>query len=222
MERFKATEKTALKRLPKRGAFERETIEAILDEGLIAHAGFVEGGQPFVLPMIYGRDRDVLYLHGAAGGRHLRALAGGRPICVTVTIADGLVLARSAFHHSMNYRCVVVLGRAKKIEDEAEKLRALELISEHVLPRRWQEARKPNKAEMKQTLVVSLPLLECSAKVRTGPPLDEEDDYSLPIWAGVVPMTTAFGAPLADGRLAAGVRVPKSLEEKISPARAGA
>ena len=216
MEKFEATEKTRLRRLPKRGAFDRETVFGILDAGLLAHVGFTDGGQPVVLPMIYGRDEERLYLHGSAGGRQLRALAGGAHACVTVTVADGLVLARSAFHHSMNYRCVVVLGRAEKISDEAQKLRALEIISEHVLPGRWKDARKPNASEMKQTLVVALPLAECSAKVRTGPPSDEEEDYSLPIWAGVVPMRTVFGAPIADPRLAAGARVPAYLEKALA------
>ncbi len=216
MSRFEPTAKTKLRRLPKRGAFDRKTVEDILDAGFVAHVGFVDGGQPFVLPMIYGRDGGMVYLHGSAGGRHLRALAAGGNICVTVTVVDGLVLARSAFHHSMNYRCVVVLGRAEKVSDQTQKLRALEIISEHVLPGRWQDARKPNAAEMKQTLVVALPLSECSAKIRTGPPLDEEEDYSLPIWAGVVPMKTVFGAPAADLRLAAGGRVPDYLKKALA------
>lgn len=211
MERFEPTERTKGRRLAERVGYDREQVEAILDEAPIAHVAFVENGQPFVLPMIHGRIGETLYLHGSAGGRHLRALGSGTPLCVTATILDGLVLARSAFHHSMNYRCVVVLGKAAAVEDAAEKLRALEAISEHVLAGRWADSRKPTASELKQTLVVSLALAECSAKVRAGPPKDDEPDYALPVWAGVVPLRLVSEPPIPDPRLAAGIPEPPYL-----------
>lgn len=195
------TERTTLRRLPKRGDHERATIDAILDEALVCHVGFAVEGQPYVIPTIHGRMDDRLYVHGSAASRMLRTLSGGVPVCVTVTLIDGLVMARSAFHHSMNYRSVVVLGTAVPVEDAGEKLAALRTIVEHVSPGRWAEAREPNDKEMKATSVLRLPISEASAKIRSGPPIDDEEDYAMPIWAGVVPLRLVAQAPVADARL---------------------
>ena len=195
------TDRTTLRRLPKRGDHDRNTIDAILDEALACHVGFVAEGQPYVIPTINGRAGDRLYLHGSAASRMLRTLSGGVPVCVTVTLIDGLVMARSAFHHSMNYRSVVVLGTAQAVADEAEKREALRTIVEHVSPGRWAETREPNATEMKATSVLRLPIQEASAKVRTGPPIDDEEDYALRVWAGVLPLRLFAQAPIADARL---------------------
>ena len=204
------TPRTTVRRLPKRGHYDPETIAAILDEGLLCHVGFVVDGQPFVIPTLYARRGDRLYVHGSAVSRMLRTLAGGVPVCVTVTLVDGVVLARSVFNHSMNYRSVVVLGTATVVEGE-EKRAALETIAEHVVPGRWKEARPPNETELKATLVLSIPLDEASAKVRTGPPVDEDEDYALPHWAGVLPLMLAAGSPVPDPRLLPGIAVPPSV-----------
>jgi hypothetical protein len=213
MEQFEPTPRTQLHRIPERGAFDKKTLYPILDEGFVAHVAFVDNGQPFVLPLAYGRAGDKLYLHGSAASRHLRVLAAGAPACVTVTLLDGLVLARSLFNHSMNYRCAVVLGQAKPVTDPASKVQALKVISDHMLDGRWEEARAPSQSEMMQTLVVELLLAECSAKVRTGPPEDEDEDYALPVWAGVVPSRMIFEAPMPDPKLNAGIPLPKSLAQ---------
>ncbi len=205
---FTQTERTKLKRLPKRGHFDRETVYGILDEGFICHVGFTPEGQPFVIPTGYARDGDTLYIHGSAASRMLRTLSTGLDVCVTVTIIDGLVLARSAFHHSMNYRSVVIFGRAKLVEDREEKMAALLALSEHIIRGRWAEVREPNEQEMKATTVLSLPLVEVSAKIRTGPPLDDEDDYEMNVWAGVIPLRLVADEPIADPRLIDGVEVP--------------
>ena len=194
------TQKTTLKRLPKRGVFDRDAIHAIIDEALICHVGFAVDGQPYVIPTIHTRVDDALYFHGSAASRMLRTLRDGVDACVTITLLDGLVLARSAFHHSMNYRSVVVLGRATAVTEDDEKLRVLEALVEHVCRGRSADVRKPNDAELKQTLVLKLPIAEASAKVRTGPPVDDEEDYALPVWAGVLPLTLTPQAPLADER----------------------
>lgn len=201
MEDFKPSGRTQLKRLPDRGSYEREAVYRILDEGLVCHVGFDAGGAPFVIPTGYARMGDSLYIHGSPASRMLRTLAGGVPVCVTVTLLDGLVLARSAFHHSMNYRSVVVFGTASVVESAGEKLEALRAFSEHVVPGRWAEVRTPDEGELRKTLVLRLPLAEASAKVRTGPPIDDEDDYRLPVWAGEIPLRLAAGAPAADPRL---------------------
>lgn len=211
------TPRTTLKRLPLRGSHERAQIEAILDEAYICHVGFVLEGQPFVIPTIHARVGETLYVHGAAASRMLRTLAQGVPVCVTVTLLDGLVLARSSFHHSMNYRSVVVLGTAREVQDEAERARALEAIVEHVLPGRWAEARPPNARELKQTSVLALPIEEASAKIRTGPPGDEEEDYALDVWAGVLPLRLVPGEPLRDARLAAGTPLPAGIAQYRRP-----
>ena len=204
------TPRTTVRRLPTRGVYDAETIAAILDEGFVCHVGFMAEGQPFVIPTIYGRRGSRLYLHGSAVSRLLKTLAGGVPVCVTVTLVDGLVLARSVFNHSMNYRSVVVLGTATVVLGE-EKVAALETIAEHIAPGRWQEARGPSANELKATLVLSLPLDEVSAKVRTGPPEDEDEDYGLPHWAGVLPLALVAGNPIADPRLPAGTALPPSV-----------
>jgi hypothetical protein len=198
--------RTTVRRLADRGDYDPATIRAILDEGLVCHVGFVVDGQPFVMPMAYGRDGDHLTLHGSVASRMLRALSAGSPVCVTVTLLDGLVLARSIFHHSMNYRSVVVLGRPEVVTDRGAKLHALERLSEHLAPGRWAEVRVPNDRELAKTLVLRLSLAEASAKIRSGPPRDEEEDYALPVWAGVVPLTLTAGEPVSDPRLAPGVR----------------
>ena len=205
---FPQTDRTKLKRLPKRGHFDRETVYAILDEGFICHVGFSVNGQPFVIPTGYARVDDKLYIHGSQASRMLRSLAGGLDACVTVTIVDGLVLARSAFHHSMNYRSVLVLGRATLVDDPKEKYDALVALSEHIVRGRWADVREPNEQEMKQTTVLCLPMEEASAKIRTGPPLDDEEDYALPMWAGVLPLKLVAGEPMNDPRLPDGVPVP--------------
>ncbi len=200
--------RTKLHRLPKRGAHDTATIHAILDCGFVAHVGFQVDGQPFVIPTLYGRESDVLYLHGSAASRMMGELASGVPACVTVTLVDGLVLARSAFHHSINYRSVVAFGTARKIEDAQKKVRALKIISEHVIAGRWQEVRTPNEQELKVTTVLEFAIEEASAKIRTGPPVDDEQDYALPVWAGILPLRTEAGAAVPDERLNAGIPVP--------------
>jgi nitroimidazol reductase NimA-like FMN-containing flavoprotein (pyridoxamine 5'-phosphate oxidase superfamily) len=191
------TDRTKVRRLAERGRYDRATIHEVLDEAYIAHVGFVVDGEPRVLPMTYGRIDDVLYLHGAAGNAMLRASSGAE-VCVTVTLLDGLVLARSAFHHSMNHRSVVLLGTATKVDDDAEKRRALDAVVEHVLPGRSQVARPSNDVELRKTMVLRLPIAEGSAKVRTGGPVDEPEDMDLPVWAGVVPLRLVADAPVQD------------------------
>jgi nitroimidazol reductase NimA-like FMN-containing flavoprotein (pyridoxamine 5'-phosphate oxidase superfamily) len=206
---FPQTNRTNLKRLPKRGHFDRETVYGILDEGFICHVGFVVDAQPFVIPTGYARVGDKLYIHGSQASRMLRSLANGVDACVTVTIVDGLVLARSAFHHSINYRSVVVFGRATLVEDRDEKSAALFAFSEQIVKGRWNDVREPSEAELKQTSVLCLPLLEASAKVRTGPPIDDEEDYAMPVWAGVIPLRLAADQPIADPRLPQDVPAPE-------------
>ena len=210
---FTQTDRTKLKRLPKRGHFDRETVYGILDEGFICHVGFAPEGQPFVIPTGYARVDDKLYIHGSAASRMLRTLSTGVDVCVTVTIIDGLVLARSAFHHSMNYRSVVVFGRATLVEDPEEKMAALLALSEHIIRGRWADVREPTEQEMRATTVLSLPLVEASAKIRTGPPLDDEEDYAMDVWAGVIPLRLVAGEPIDDPRLIDGVEVPAYARE---------
>lgn len=211
MSDFPATERTRVTRLPKRGAYDRDTVYKILDEAFVCHVGFVVDGQPYVIPTNFGRRGDLLYLHGSAASRMLRTLSEGVPVCVTATLVDGLVLARSAFHHSVNYRSVVVLGTAKLVSDRGEKMEALRLFTEHIMKGRWDEIRQPNEQELKATSVLALPLEEASAKIRTGGPVDEEEDYSLAVWAGVLPLPVKPGAPVPDSRLNAGTPVPASV-----------
>lgn len=200
--------RTRVVRESHRGVYDRATAYQILDEGFICHVGFVLEGQPFVIPTAYGRVEDNLYIHGSAASRMLRNLDKGIPVCVTVTLLDGLVLARSIFNHSMNYRSVVVLGTAVAVLDPGEKLAALKSLSEHILPGRWAESRQPNERELKQTLVMRLPIAEFSAKVRQGPPIDDEEDYAFPTWAGVIPLQMVPGTPENDPRLDPKTPVP--------------
>jgi len=203
------TQRTRVVREAQRAVYDRAAVYKILDEGFICHVGFVVDGQPFVIPTGYGRSGDHLYIHGSAASRMLRNLDQGVAVCVTVTLLDGLVLARSIFNHSMNYRSVVVLGTAVPVQDPDEKLRALRALSEHILPGRWVESRRPNEKELKATLVMRLPIEEFSAKVRQGPPIDDEEDYVFPTWAGVIPLELVPGAPIDDPKLEAGRKVPK-------------
>ena len=198
MSEYQPTERTQVKRLPKRGRYDHETVHQILDAGFVCHVGFSVDGQPYVIPTNYGRCGETLYLHGSAASRMLKTLSGGVPVCVTVTLVDGLVLARSAFHHSVNYRSVVILGTARLVENPAEKMEALRIFTEHVARGRWNDVRQPTEQELKATTVLALPLEEVSAKVRTGGPLDDEPDYALPVWAGVLPLQTVTKSPEPD------------------------
>jgi nitroimidazol reductase NimA-like FMN-containing flavoprotein (pyridoxamine 5'-phosphate oxidase superfamily) len=200
-ESYTPTARVRVVREPQRAVYDRAEVYKILDEGFICHLGFSVDGQPYVIPTSYGRLGDVLYVHGSAASRMLRRLSEGIPMCMTVTLLDGLVLARSVFNHSMNYRSVVVLGTASLVNDADEKLRGLHAISEHIIPGRWAESRQPNEKELKATSVILLPIQEFSAKVRTGPPMDDEEDYSFRVWAGVIPLSTVAGQPISDERL---------------------
>lgn len=203
------TARTRVVREADRAVYDRETVYRILDEGFLCHAGFVVDGQPFVIPTSYGRNDSTLYIHGSAASRMLRQMQKeGAAVCITVTLLDGLVLARSVFNHSMNYRSVVVLGKATVVDDPAEKLTALRILSEHILPGRWDDSRQPNERELKATSVLRVPIEEFSAKVRVGPPIDDEEDYAFPTWAGVVPLEMAAGEPIDDERLLPGQKVP--------------
>ncbi len=212
-EILQTTEKTKLKRLPKRGNFERETIYQILDEGFVCHVGFSVDEQPFVIPTGYARAGGNLLIHGSSASRMMRNLSDGIEVCVTVTLIDSLVLARSAFHHSMNYRSVVVFGKAKLISDETGKLNALKALTEHIIPNRWAEIRLPNANELKATTVLSLSLAEASAKIRAGDPVDDKDDYALEIWAGVIPLKITASEPVSDTRLKNGIPIPSYISD---------
>jgi len=201
--------RTRLVREADRAVYDRTAAYRILDEGFICHVGFVVDGQPFVIPTSYGRVGNSLYIHGSAASRMLRRVDEGIAVCVTVTLLDGLVLARSIFNHSMNYRSVVILGTARAVDDPKEKLEALRLLSEHILPGRWVESRQPNEKELKATSVLRLPIEEFSAKVRQGPVVDDEEDYAFSTWAGVIPLTMVAGEPIDDARLMTGVKVPE-------------
>ncbi len=201
--------RTRVVREPQRAVYDRATIYEILDEGFICHVGFAIDGQPYVIPTSYGRKDDMLYIHGSAASRMLRHANSGVPVCVTVTLLDGLVLARSIFNHSMNYRSVVVLGTAFAIEGVDEKLAALHALSEHILSGRWKDARQPNEQELKATTVLRLPIEEFSAKVRQGQPVDDEEDYSFSTWAGVIPLDMVAATPLSDSRLLEGISLPE-------------
>jgi nitroimidazol reductase NimA-like FMN-containing flavoprotein (pyridoxamine 5'-phosphate oxidase superfamily) len=206
---MKRTKRTEFRRLPGRGSHDVDTINAILDSGLLAHVGFCVDGQPYVIPTLYGRNGEKLYLHGSAASRMLEKLETGIPGCITVTLVDGLVLARSAFHHSMNYRSVVAFGTAHEIHDPAQKTRALRVISEHLMAGRWDDVRNPSEKELKATAVLEFSIEEASAKIRTGPPLDDEEDYSLPVWAGILPLSLEAQPPIPDSRLTDGIEVPE-------------
>lgn len=206
---MRVTERAQLRRLPNRGSHELEAVCQILDAGFLAHVGFNVDGQPFVIPTLYGREGEVLYLHGSAASRMLRELDRGIPACVNVTLVDGLVLARSAFHHSMNYRSVVAFGTARKMNHTDQKTEALRVISEHLIRGRWDEVRVPTEKELKATAVLEFTMEEASAKVRTGPPMDDEEDYVLPVWAGVLPLVLTPSLPIPDSRLPQHTLVPE-------------
>jgi nitroimidazol reductase NimA-like FMN-containing flavoprotein (pyridoxamine 5'-phosphate oxidase superfamily) len=208
-----STPRTRVVREPERGVYDRATAYQILDEGFICHVGFVVDGQPYVIPTSYGRQGDGLYIHGSAASRMLKRADEGIPVCVTVTLLDGLVLARSLFNHSMNYRSVVVLGTATSVNDTAEKLAALRILSDHILSGRWEEARQPNEKEVKATLVMRVPIEEFSSKVRQGPAIDDEADYSFPVWAGVLPLNSVPGDPIRDLRLDASIELPEYVSQ---------
>ena len=207
-EGFTPTERTRVVREPHRGAYDRETIYAILDEGFVCHVGFATGEQPFVIPTLYARVGDAIYFHGSAASRMLRGAATGIPVCVTVTLTDGFVLARSVFNHSMNYRSVVALGKATLVEGPAEKLEALRAFTEKILPGRWEDARQPSEKELKATSILKLALSEVSAKIRSGPVQDDEEDYALKVWAGIVPLKLQTEEPIRDERCDPAIPTP--------------
>lgn len=203
------TKRTQVKRVPKRGHYDQETVYSILDAGLICHVGFAMEGQPFVIPTAYGRLDNRLFIHGSPVSRMLTSLQQGIGVCVTVTLLDGLVLARSAMHHSMNYRSVVLFGTAELVSEQEEKVKALYAFTEHVMQGRWAETREPNEQELNATTVLALPIKEASAKIRTGPPVDDAADYDLPHWAGVIPLRVQAGKPVVDPKLTEGIVVPE-------------
>jgi nitroimidazol reductase NimA-like FMN-containing flavoprotein (pyridoxamine 5'-phosphate oxidase superfamily) len=207
-ESFTQNERTRVVREPQRGVYDRETVYKILDEGMVCHVGFSTDGQPFVIPTLYARIGDAIYFHGSAASRMLRGVSEGVNVCLTVTLTDGIVLARSVFNHSMNYRSVVALGKATLIDAPQEKLEALRAFTEKILPQRWDNARQPNEKELKATSILRLPLTEASAKVRIGPPEDDAPDLALPIWAGVIPLRTVADAPIRDERCDLGIPLP--------------
>jgi uncharacterized protein len=209
MEELRQTERTRLKRLPKRGIYERQTINSILDEALVCHVGFAYWDQPYVIPTLHVRDGERLYVHGSAASRMLNTAATALPVCVTVTLIDGLVLARSAFHHSVNYRSVVILGNAARVDDREAKLGVLRALVEKIAPGRWAHTRTPTDKELAATMVLQLPIEEASAKIRTGQAMDDEDDYALPHWAGVVPLRLVAGTPMIDPRMPPGTPTPQ-------------
>ena len=215
-----ASDRVRLRRKRERGSHERATIDAILDEALIAHLGIAdEHGQPFVIPTLHARRGDVVYLHGSTASRTLRALRAGAPVCLTVSLLDGLVLARAAMHHSANYRSAMLLGEATVVESSTDKLAALEAIVEHIVPGRWSEVRTPSENELRATSVLALPIEEASAKIRTGPPIDDEQDYALPVWAGVIPIVGEALDPQPDSRLAPDTPPPLSATAYRRPGR---
>ena len=203
------TARTRVVREADRAVYDRETVYGILDEGFLCHVGFAVDGQPYVIPTSYGRKDANLYIHGSAASRMLRQMKEGVAVCVTVTLLDGLVLARSVFNHSMNYRSVVILGKAMLVDDPEEKLAALLALAEHILPGRWEDSRQPNERELKATSVLRVPIEEFSAKVRVGPPIDDAEDYSFPTWAGVIPLKMIAGTPEGDPKLDSGREIPK-------------
>jgi nitroimidazol reductase NimA-like FMN-containing flavoprotein (pyridoxamine 5'-phosphate oxidase superfamily) len=208
MDDFNITPRSRLRQNVDRGTYDRTTIYNILDEALICHVGIVDGSQPFVVPMNHARQDDQILFHGAHASRLIQRIADGSPVCVTATHVDGLVLARSALHHSMNYRSVILFGRGALVRDPEEKMNALRVITEHVMPGRWDDVRRPTEQELKRTAVVSIAIEDASAKIRSGPVVDEEDDYRFPVWAGVLPMKVTHLQPESDSRLLEGVSIP--------------
>ena len=210
-----AGRKSKVKRKPERGFYDTETINKIIDEALYCHVSFIQDDQPFIIPTIHARIDDQLILHGAKTSRLLKQISTGNEIAIAVTILDGLVLARSVFHHSMNYRSVIIFGKGVEITDDKQKMKALKAITDHILPGRWNDARKPNEKELKATSVISVKINEASAKIRTGPPKDEEEDYSLPVWAGVIPLTQKPSKPVDDPILKKGITIPEYISRMI-------
>ena len=215
MSEFSKTERNQVRRVAKRGKYDRETINAILDEGYLCHVGFSVGEQPFVIPTLYARIDDSIIIHGSSISRMLKNIEEGVRVCVTVTLVDGLVLARSAFHHSMNYRSVVVHGWLRRITEPEEKEAALIAVTDHILPGRWDEVRPMTDKEFKSTGVLAIDIEAASAKIRSGPPVDEDEDYALPVWAGVLPTPLTFGEPIPDAKLDAGMEPPASIEAAV-------
>jgi hypothetical protein len=217
MDTFAQSARNRVRRAPNRGRYDAETIYAIVDEALICHVGLVQDGQPVVIPTLHARWEDELLLHGASTSRLIQHVQTGHDICVTVTLVDGLVLARSVFHHSVNYRSAVLFGRGRLITNDAEKMQALERFTERLLPSRWADARKPNAQELKATSVVAVTIDSASAKVRQGPPVDDEEDYALPVWAGELPVVQQWGALRPDPQMDADTPVPDYLTEFVAP-----
>jgi nitroimidazol reductase NimA-like FMN-containing flavoprotein (pyridoxamine 5'-phosphate oxidase superfamily) len=216
MSEFEQADRNRVRRIPQRGHYDRETIYPIVDEAPICHVGFIDDGRPFVIPTIHGREGDTIYLHGAKASRMLKVIEAGGEVCITITHLDGLVLARSVFHHSMNYRSAVLFGKGRIVEDEDEKMNALAVVTEHVMPGRWTHARQPNPKEMNATTVVAVDIDLASAKVRVGPPGDDDEDYALPVWAGVVPIRQQALAPVDDPLLSDGIPVPDYVDAYIN------
>ena len=208
MTQFPKTERNRVRRLPQRGYYDAETIYKILDEALICHVGFVDNNEPFVIPINFARMDDTIVLHGSKSSRLLKHIEAGKPVCIETTIVDGLVLARSVFHHSVNFRSVVLFGTGRTIEDEQEKIAALKAVTEHLIPGRWNEARLPNQKELNATQVVAIKIDEASAKIRTGPPGDDEEDYDLPVWAGLLPLAESALIPIPDEKRKADIALP--------------
>jgi uncharacterized protein len=221
MTAFPRTRRNKVIRHPERGQYERAEVYQIVDEALICHVGFVQDGQPFVLPTLHARDGDTLLLHGSSASRLMKHVGAGNPVCVTVTLMDGIVLARSVFNHSINYRSAVLFGQGELVVDADEKLRALACFTERLLPGRWDDARPPSRKELKATAVAAIPLASAAAKVRSGPPKDDEEDATLPVWAGVLPMHQVVGDPIADPAGAAGITLPAYLEEYLAKHQQG-
>ena len=207
--------RSKINRIPSRGFYDKETINQIIDEALYCHVSFVQNDQPYIIPTIHARMGDRIVLHGAKGSRMLKHIAEGNKVSVAITLMDGLVLARSVFHHSMNYRSVVLFGKGTVIESKVKKLEALKAITEHLIPGRWEDARKPNEKELNATTVVSIDVDEASAKIRTGPPIDNEEDYNLSVWAGLIPISQKFDSPENDPKLNKDIGLPNYIREKI-------
>jgi hypothetical protein len=205
-----------INRLPARGFYDKETIYQIIDEALYCHVSFVQSNQPYIIPIIHARMGDRIVIHGAKGSRLLKHLAKGNEVCIAITLMDGLVIARSVFHHSMNYRSVVLFGKGKLVKDKVKKLEALKAITDHLIPGRWEDAREPNEKELNATTVVSIDIDEASAKIRTGPPIDDVEDYNLPVWAGVIPISLKFSTPENDPQLKKDIVLPNYIKEKIN------
>ncbi len=212
MKEYAKTERSRINRIPKRGKYDFETIHKILDEGFLCHVGFIVDGQPFVIPTLYARIEDSIIIHGSSISRMLKNLSEGIKVCVTVTLVDGLVLARSAFHHSINYRSVVIFGNGRLIKDKEEKLVALKAVADNVLKHRWEDSREPTDNELNVTSVIKIEIEDASAKIRTGDPVDDAKDYELPIWAGILPLETSFGEPVPDAKLNKEIKLPDYLK----------